>query len=63
MSVILVLIGASLLLALGFLCAFFGAVRRGQFDDVETPALRILIDEDTKPCEGNDHDRRRTDPA
>jgi cbb3-type cytochrome oxidase maturation protein len=25
--------------------AFFWAVRAGQFDDLETPALRILLDE------------------
>jgi cbb3-type cytochrome oxidase maturation protein len=35
---------AMALLALA-LWAFFWAVRAGQFDDLETPALRILLDE------------------
>ena len=26
---------------------FFWSVRSGQYDDVETPAIRMLIDEDT----------------
>jgi cbb3-type cytochrome oxidase maturation protein len=26
--------------------AFFWAVRAGQFDDLETPALRILLDDE-----------------
>ncbi len=44
MSVIVVLIGCSLLLALGFLSAFVWAVRSGQFDDSYTPSMRILFD-------------------
>ena len=44
MSVIVVLIGCSLVLALGFLSAFVWAVRSGQFDDSYTPSMRILFD-------------------
>lgn len=40
------LIGFSLMLALGFLGAFFWAVKSGQFNDKFTPAVRILLDED-----------------
>jgi cbb3-type cytochrome oxidase maturation protein len=29
--------------------AFFWAVRSGQFDDLETPAWRILLDDDRNP--------------
>jgi cbb3-type cytochrome oxidase maturation protein len=39
-----VLIGFSLLVAAGFLVAFFVALRRGQFDDLFTPAVRMLFD-------------------
>ncbi len=39
-----VLIGASLLVALGFLAAFFFALRSGQFDDLFTPAVRMLFE-------------------
>lgn len=40
------LIGFSLLVAIGFLCAFFWAVRTGQFQDKYTPAVRILFNDD-----------------
>ncbi|MGB3394737.1 MAG: cbb3-type cytochrome oxidase assembly protein CcoS [Stenotrophomonas sp.] len=46
MSILLLLVPLSLLL-LGFaVAAFFWAVRRGQFDDLDTPALDILEDDD-----------------
>ncbi len=32
--------------AVGFLLAFFISVKNGQFDDSETPAIRILFDDD-----------------
>lgn len=34
-----------LLLGFGFIAAFATAVRTGQFDDTETPAMRIFDDE------------------
>jgi len=50
MSVILILILASLVVALAFLGAFIWAVRGGQFEDTTTPAMRILgEDEKAKP--------------
>ena len=42
MSVILILILASLAVALLFLAGFIWAVRSGQFDDTSTPAMRVL---------------------
>jgi len=51
MEVIFVLIGFSLLVAVGFLGAFFWAVRDGQFDDTHTPPMRILFDENDKKKE------------
>ena len=45
MNVILILILASLAVALAFLGAFIWAVRSGQFDDTHTPSMRILMDE------------------
>lgn len=47
MEVIFVLIGFSLLVALLFLGLFFWAVRDGQYDDAQTPAMRILFDNDS----------------
>lgn len=49
MIVILILIPVSLVLAAGFLGAFFWAVRSGQYEDTCTPAMRILTDEETQP--------------
>lgn len=44
MSVLAVLIGASLVVAIGFLLAFIWAVRNGQFEDGYTPSVRMLFD-------------------
>lgn len=51
MGVIFILIGVSLLLAGGFLLAFFWNVRNGQYDDDYTPSIRILFDNETKDKE------------
>lgn len=48
MSVLFLLIGLSLLFAIGFLLAFISSVKKGQFDDDYTPSVRILFDEETK---------------
>jgi len=45
MSVIVLLIVAGGVVAVGFLAAFLWAVVSGQFDDVETPPLRLLRDD------------------
>lgn len=47
MSVILILISASILVAAGFLMAFIWSVRNGQYDDDIAPAVRMLIDNNT----------------
>ena len=47
MSVILILILASLALAATFLAGFIWAVRSGQFEDTHTPSLRVLLDDST----------------
>jgi len=46
MSVIFVLIVASITVAGGFLAAFIWAVKGGQFKDDYTPAVRMLFDEE-----------------
>ena len=48
MNIIYLLIGCSILIALIFLAAFFWAMRNGQNDDMQTPAMRVLF-EDDKP--------------
>jgi cbb3-type cytochrome oxidase maturation protein len=49
MSVMLLLIIASLLVAGGFLVALFWSVNDGQFDDDITPSIRILNDQQPPP--------------
>jgi cbb3-type cytochrome oxidase maturation protein len=48
MSVFIILIIASLLVAIGFLILFLWAVRSGQYEDDYTPSVRMLFD-DEKP--------------
>lgn len=54
MSIIYFLIGCSILLALIFLGAFFWAQRHGQHDDLYTPSVRILLDDEPKEQSKND---------
>lgn len=51
MSIIYFLIGCSVLLACIFLGAFFWAQRSGQNDDLYTPSMRILLDDEIKSNE------------
>jgi cbb3-type cytochrome oxidase maturation protein len=45
MSVLVILILASLVVALLFLGGFIWAVRSGQYDDTCTPSMRVLTDD------------------
>jgi cbb3-type cytochrome oxidase maturation protein len=53
MSVIVVLIGFSIIVAAGFLVAFLWAVKSGQYDDDVSPSIRILYDNETKSEQTN----------
>jgi len=46
MSVIILLIIISVIVATAFLIAFIWAVRSGQFDDTKSPSVRMLFDDD-----------------
>ncbi|MBP7146905.1 MAG: cbb3-type cytochrome oxidase assembly protein CcoS [Acidobacteria bacterium] len=48
MSVVFVLLPLALLFAIGAVALFVWAVRGGQYDDLETPPLRALHDDDDK---------------
>ena len=45
MGIIFLLVLISALIAIVFLVAFVFSVKSGQFDDTETPAHRILLDD------------------
>jgi cbb3-type cytochrome oxidase maturation protein len=49
MSIVYLLIPLGLMLLALCVWAFFWAVRSGQFDDLDTPALQILLDDDRAP--------------
>ena len=49
MSILYLLIPLALLLLGLAVWAFFWAVGSGQFDDLDTPAMRVVMDDDTKP--------------
>jgi len=50
MSVLYLLVPLALLLAAGAVAAFYVAARSGQFDDLETPAVRVLFEDEDKPA-------------
>jgi cbb3-type cytochrome oxidase maturation protein len=58
MSILYLLIPLGLVLLVLSLWAFFWAVRQGQFDDLESPAVSILLDDDRSPdgAAANDRD-------
>jgi len=63
MSVIVVLIGVSLFVALAFLGAFVWSVRQGQYDDTHTPSIRILFEENAYENTTANNDKHANDEA
>jgi cbb3-type cytochrome oxidase maturation protein len=45
MSVIYVVLPLALVIAAGMVWAFVRSVRKGQFDDLDTPAIRMLFED------------------
>lgn len=56
MSILFVLIPLSLMLLAIGIWAFFWAVRNEQFEDLESPAWQIILDDDTRPGAGRPAD-------
>lgn len=54
MNILYLLIPLALILLGLAVWVFFWAVGSGQFDDLETPAMRIVMDDDKKPPEKPD---------
>jgi cbb3-type cytochrome oxidase maturation protein len=57
MNILYLLIPLGLLLLGLAIWAFFWAVGSGQFDDLDSPAMSVVMDDDSKPAAEN----RRTD--
>ncbi len=60
MSAIFILIGASLLVATGFLVAFIWSVKNGQYEDDYTPSVRILFDDNKKKQDGAEENKQNS---
>ena len=54
MSVVYIALPVALLLAVAGVIAFIWSVRSGQMDDLETPAVRVLLDDDQPRSRSND---------
>ncbi len=49
MSVIYLVLPLAIVLAIAFVAAFIWATRSGQYDDLDSPAVRMLNDDEEKP--------------
>ncbi|NNC64049.1 MAG: cbb3-type cytochrome oxidase assembly protein CcoS [Gammaproteobacteria bacterium] len=49
MSILFALIPLAIVLLAFAIWAFFWAVRSGQFDDLDTPPVQILLDDESEP--------------
>jgi cbb3-type cytochrome oxidase maturation protein len=55
MSIIFLILPVTLVLCASAVAAFTWATRSGQFDDLETPAIRLLHDERAVPAPHEEH--------
>jgi len=62
MEVMYVLLPAALVFAIAAVVVFVWAVRSGQLDDLETPAMRILGDDEAPPPIRTDEVRSESPP-
>ena len=53
MEVIFILLPLTLLLALVAVVAFIWAVKRGQYQDLSTPAIKVLVDDQSSCSDDN----------
>jgi cbb3-type cytochrome oxidase maturation protein len=53
MNILFLLIPLGLILLGIAVAAFFWAVRAGQFDDLDSPAMSVVMDDDSKPAAGD----------
>lgn len=53
MDILYLLVPVSLLLVVAIAVVFWWSVKSGQFDDLEGPAYRLMMEDDDRPPEGN----------
>ena len=61
MESVYLLIPVSVILVFGIAVAFWWSVRSGQFDDLEGPGFRILMDDDKPPPPVDSADGKKSD--
>jgi len=61
MTIIFVLIGLSLFVAIIFLFVFFWNVKSGQYDDDYTPSVRMLFDDPKPSSDKSDKEHKDKD--
>jgi cbb3-type cytochrome oxidase maturation protein len=59
MSAMYLLIGFSLIVAVGFLIAFLWAIRNGQYEDDYTPSVRMLFEDGVPDSQSKEHASER----
>ena len=57
MMILYFLIGCSIVMALIFLAAFFWSLKDGQQDDMVTPGIRVLFDDEVPPSSDDDKNK------
>lgn len=57
MEVLYLLVPLAVVLVIAIVWAFFWSIRSGQFDDLEGPAHRILMDRDDEPSDDSPEDK------
>jgi cbb3-type cytochrome oxidase maturation protein len=60
MTIIILLIAISLLIAVVFLLIFLWSMRSGQYDDMYTPSVRMLFDNGKKKDKSEDAKAKRS---
>ncbi|ANO50740.1 cbb3-type cytochrome oxidase assembly protein CcoS [Woeseia oceani] len=61
MNSLFLLIPLGLALLAGAVWAFFWATGSGQFDDMDSPAWSVVLDDDTAPPQSSERAQRRGD--
>ncbi len=54
MEILILILPFALVISIGFVLSFIFAVKNGQFDDLETPAYRMLLEETKQKKDNNE---------